>query len=54
MKTYRVWGYETLGHYIDVVAQNKSDAYNKAMDVNLLDWVQCGGCLLYTSPSPRD
>ena len=43
MKTYRVWGYETLGHYIDITAQNKSDAYNKAMDVNLLDWVQCGG-----------
>ena len=40
MKRYRVWAYETIGHYIEIDAQNKSDAYNKAMDVNVLDWTQ--------------
>ena len=40
MKKYRVWAYETIGHYIEIDAQNKSDAYNKAMDVNVLDWTQ--------------
>ena len=43
MKIYRVWAYETIGHYIEIDAQNKSDAYNKAMDVNVLDWIQSGG-----------
>ena len=43
MKRYRVWAYETVGHYIEIDAQNKSDAYNKAMDVNVLDWIQSGG-----------
>ena len=43
MKRYRVWAYETIGHYIEIDAQNKSDAYNKAMDVNVLDWIQSGG-----------
>ena len=43
MKRYRVWAYETIGHYIEINAQNKSDAYNKAMDVNVLDWIQSGG-----------
>ena len=43
MKRYRVWAYETIGHYIEIDAQNKSDAYNKAMDVNVLAWIQSGG-----------
>ena len=43
MKRYGVWAYETIGHYIEIDAQNKSDAYNKAMDVNVLDWIQSGG-----------
>ncbi len=43
MKRYRVWAYETIGHYIEIDAQNKSDAYNKAMDVNVLDWIQSRG-----------
>ena len=43
MKRYRVWAYETIGHYIEIDAQNKSDAYNQAMDVNVLDWIQSGG-----------
>jgi len=40
MKTYRVWAYETIGHYVDIRANNKADAYTKAMDVNVLDWEQ--------------
>ena len=43
MKTYRVWAYETIGHYVDIRANNKADAYTKAMDVNVLDWEQSGG-----------
>ena len=43
MKTYRVWSYETIGHYVDIRANNKADAYTKAMDVNVLDWEQSGG-----------
>ena len=54
MKTYRVKGYETVMYYVDIKAKNKSDAYTKAMDVNVLDWEQQTTCLLYTSPSPRD
>ena len=40
MKTYRVKGYETVMYYVDIKAQNKNDAYTKAMDVNVLDWEQ--------------
>ena len=40
MKTYRVKGYETVMYYVDIKAKNKSDAYTKAMDVNVLDWEQ--------------
>ncbi len=40
IKTYRVKGYETVMYYVDIKAINKSDAYNKAMDVNVLDWEQ--------------
>ena len=40
MKTYRVKGYETVMYYVDIKAQNKHDAYTKAMDVNVLDWEQ--------------
>ena len=40
IKTYRVKGYETVMYYVDVKAENKSDAYSKAMDVNVLDWEQ--------------
>lgn len=43
MKTYRVKGYETVMYYVDIKAKNKSDAYTKAMDVNVLDWEQSGG-----------
>ena len=43
MKTYRVWACETIGHYVDIRANNKADAYTKAMDVNVLDWEQSGG-----------
>ena len=43
MKTYRVKGYETVMYYVDIKAQNKHDAYTKAMDVNVLDWEQSGG-----------
>ena len=43
MKRYRVWAYETIGYYFEIDAQNKSDAYNKAMDVNVVDWIQSGG-----------
>ena len=38
MKKYRVWSYDTVGYYVEINAINKSDAYNKAMDVNVLDW----------------
>ena len=38
MKRYRVWGYETQGYYIDLDANNKQDAHDKAMDVDRLDW----------------
>ena len=40
MKKYRVKGYETVMYYVDIKAQNKNDAYTKAMDVNVLDWEQ--------------
>ena len=43
MKTYRVKGYETVMYYVDIRANNKADAYTKAMDVNVLDWEQSGG-----------
>ena len=42
MKKYRVWAYETIGHYVDIRANNKADAYTKAMDVNVLDWEHSG------------
>ena len=38
MKKYRVWGYEKQGYYIEVEANNKQDAHDKAMDVDRLDW----------------
>ena len=38
MKKYRVWSYDTVGYYVEINAINKSDAYNKAMDVHVLDW----------------
>jgi len=38
MKKYRVWGYETQGYYIDLDANNKQDAHDKAMDVDREDW----------------
>ena len=40
MKKYRVKGYETVMYYVDIKAQNKNEAYTKAMDVNVLDWEQ--------------
>ena len=43
MKVYRVKGYETVIYYVNIKAKNKADAYNKAMDVNVLDWIQSGG-----------
>ena len=30
MKKYRVWGYETQGYYIELEANNKQDAHDKA------------------------
>ena len=30
MKKYRVWGYETQGYHIDLEANNKQDAHDKA------------------------
>ena len=42
MKKYRVWAYDKVGYYVDLNAINKSDAYTKAMDVNVLDWRQGG------------
>ena len=38
MKKYRVWGYETQGYHIDLEANNKQDAHDKAMDVDRDDW----------------
>ena len=38
MKTYRVKGYETVMYYVDIRAENKADAYTKAMDVHVDDW----------------
>ena len=38
MKKFRVWGYETQGYYIDLDANNKPDAHDKAMDVDREDW----------------
>ena len=38
MKKYRVWGYETQGYYIELEANNKQDAHDKAMDVDRDDW----------------
>ena len=40
MKKYRVWAYDKISYYVDLSAANKSDAYTKAMDVNVLDWRQ--------------
>ena len=40
MKKYRVWGYEKQGHYIEVKANNKQDAHDKAMDVNRDEWIE--------------
>ena len=39
MKKYRVWGYETQGYYIDLDANNKQDAHDKAMDVDREDFI---------------
>ena len=38
MKKYRVWGYETQGYHIDLDANNKQDAHDKAMDIDREDW----------------
>ena len=38
MKKYRVWGYEKQGYYIEVEANNKQDAHDKAMDIDREDW----------------
>ena len=38
MKKYRVWGYETQGYHIDLEANNKQDAHDKAMDIDREDW----------------
>ena len=38
MKRYRVWGYETQGYHIDLDANNKQDAHDKAMDIDREDW----------------
>ena len=40
MKKYKVVGYESVMYYVYVNAINKSDAYNKAMDVHVEDWQQ--------------
>ena len=40
MKKYRVWGYETQGYYIDLDANNKQDAHDKALDVNRDEWIE--------------
>ena len=40
MKRYRVWAYETIPYYIDLEASNKQDAYQKAFDVDHMDWIQ--------------
>jgi hypothetical protein len=40
MKKYRVWGYKTQGYYIDLEANNKRDARDKAMDVNTEDFIE--------------
>ena len=42
MKKYRVWAYDMISYYVDLNAINKSDAYTKAMDVNVLDWRPSG------------
>jgi len=39
MKKFRVWGYETQGYYIDLDANNKQDAHDKAMDVDRDDFI---------------
>ena len=38
MKRYRVWAYDAVGYYLEIDAQNKADAYNKAMDNHVDDW----------------
>ena len=40
MKKYRVWGYETVPYHIDLKAMNRNDAYQKAFDVDHMDWIQ--------------
>ena len=40
MKKYRVWGYETVPYHIDLDALNRNDAYQKAFDVDHMDWIQ--------------
>ena len=40
MKKYRVWGYETVPYHIDLDAMNRNDAYQKAFDVDHMDWIQ--------------
>ena len=33
-----MWGYETQGYHIDLEANNKQDAHDKAMDIDREDW----------------
>ena len=40
MKKYRGWGYETVPYHIDLDALNRNDAYQKAFDVDHMDWIQ--------------
>ena len=46
MPTYKLLISEHTGYYVDVEAETEDEAIE--------DYYENGGCLLYTSPSPRD
>ena len=50
MKKYRVWGYETVPYHIDLKAMNRNDAYQKAFDVDHMDWIQGDTTGLWDEP----
>ena len=39
MKKFRVWAYETQGHYIEIDGNNEKDANDNAKDVDRENWI---------------
>ena len=48
MKTYRVWRQEVVMYHNEVEAKNKTEAYEKALDLDFGDWFH-GECDRYDS-----